>query len=484
MIQPWERVLARVALLAGLVLLALGGGRAVADGLDARGWSDGQVAAGAARVLGAPAKDVTIRVPAAVVPHLDRPVMLIYFSPLCPHCQDAQPELSALHTRVKDRIDMLGVASGSAETKDVAGFATTFAVPYPLVHDTEGEVQAAIGVRSTPSALLLMPVKKRGKLVEAKVLDVWYPYLRGFDTLVEMRTAAVAGVDPWTAFRPGEFHGVSACAACHVQEADAWHTTHHSVAWYTLASRGQEGDAACVGCHVTGRGQPGGWDGDPASMLVDVGCEACHGPGGPHDGARQDPREACVGCHDADHSIAFSVAKGLPGIDHFRANGRDEAWYRASRDALYEGTAPRTLLAFPDGPTVGAKACASCHPTEHAAWAASPHAAAMARLGPKEVSDPGCVRCHATGAASPVPADAPVTAWRVDESVGCEACHGPGDAHVKANGAKGTIEGLGDDCPVCVIEAVCTTCHTRKWDPDWDLDVALPKVGHAPKPGG
>jgi hypothetical protein len=40
--------------------------------------------------------------------------------------------------------------------------------------------------------------------------------------------------------------------------------------------------------------------------------------------------------------------------------------------------------------------------------------------------------------------------------------------------------GLGDSCPVCVIEAVCTSCHTTGWDPLWDLDKDLPKVKHAP----
>lgn len=476
--MSYHRAWAHAALTAGLLLLGLAGGRAVADGLDARGWTSGQVAAGSARVLGAPAKEVKITVPAAVVPHLDRPVLLVYFSPLCHHCQAAQPELTALYARVKDKIDLVGVASSAADPADVAAYAATFGVPYALVHDTKGEVQAAIGVRSTPSALLLQPLTKKGKTVDLRVLDVWYPYLRDFDALVEMRVATLSGTDPWAAFRPGEYQGAAACAACHIQEADAWQTTHHSIAWYTLTSRHKEADPSCVGCHVTGDGAPGGWAGDPASTLVDVGCEACHGPGGPHDGTRADARETCVGCHDAEHSIAFSVQKGLPGIDHFRANGQDQAWLRTMRDALFDGTAPRTLLAFPEGDTLGAKACATCHPAETAQWSASPHSAAMARLNPKERLDTGCVRCHATGTMTPVAADAPVTAWRSDESVGCEACHGPGEAHVKAAGAKGTIEGLGDDCPVCVIEAVCTSCHTKKWDPDWNLDVALPKVGH------
>ena len=35
------------------------------------------------------------------------------------------------------------------------------------------------------------------------------------------------------------------------------------------------------------------------------------------------------------------------------------------------------------------------------------------------------------------------------------------------------IVGLGDSCPECVIEEVCTNCHTPTWDPAWHLDTRL-----------
>ena len=84
---------------------------------------------------------------------------------------------------------------------------------------------------------------------------------------------------------------------------------------------------------------------------------------------------------------------------------------------------------------------------------------------------------HGAGAA------AGLDAYLTDEGVGCEACHGPGEAHVEAGGGTDNIEKLGDDCPVCVIEAVCTRCHTQKWDPDWDLERDLARIkGHAVGP--
>jgi hypothetical protein len=92
---------------------------------------------------------------------------------------------------------------------------------------------------------------------------------------------------------------------------------------------GRARDPACVGCHVTGFLQPGGWTlptGDhhdpPHPALADVGCEACHGPGQAHAvAARSKPKigagtgtetasapiaaasvstATCLGCHTPD----------------------------------------------------------------------------------------------------------------------------------------------------------------------------------------
>jgi len=439
------------------------------------GWSNGAVAAGAPRVLGDPPERTVLDLPTTATEHIDGPTLLVYFSPTCPHCTAVAAELQALSVRLKGRVKVLGVASSGATDEGLAAFRATYGVTFDIVHDTDRAIGSAMGARSTPSALL---VKPEGK--ELVLADLWYPYLPGYDTLVQMR----AEVNPWMVFTPGEYHGTAACGACHAHEADSWRLSHHSIAWKSLVDDEQQMDPECVGCHVTGAGQPGGWE-QGNHLLEDVGCEACHGPGGPHDGARTEPKSTCPACHDDDHSISFSYEKGLPLLDHYRSVSMDpEVWMLARKD-LYEGTAPRELLAFETGPTSGSSACIGCHEAEHSQWSASAHGGAMASLASSSAEeDPTCVRCHATERVVGGPRATDAGQYRVDEGVGCESCHGPGGRHIAAGGGTENIVGLGESCPVCVVEAVCTSCHNARWDPDWNLDRDLPLASHGGRDEG
>ena len=460
------------ALLAALLVAAV-----ALAGTSPASWTPGVVAANADRVLGGLPGHRTIDLPDKLVSHLGKTTLIVYFSPECPHCQHAQPELNALAERTKGKLTIVGIATGSVREGEVAAYRIDYQVPYDLVWDGDHQIAAALGANATPSALL---VRKRddGKI---EIVDGWYPYKPGQTTLIEMKLLD----DPYKAFRPGVYQGNAVCAACHVHEGDSWQLTMHSIAYVRLVVDGKQDDPKCNRCHVTGAGQKTGWAGDPRSPLIDVGCEACHGPGGPHDGKDDDPKAACAGCHDPEHSIAFSYDKGLPLIDHFRATALDDkAWY-AARTQLIDGDVPKDLLAFPEGDTVGFQACTTCHEDPHSQWAQGPHAKAMATLAtdaakakdPPAATDPDCVRCHATAKqGGPPPTD--LAGYRTDEGVGCEACHGPGEAHVKAEGGKDNIEGLGEDCPVCVLDAVCTRCHTKQWDPKWNLDAKLPTIKH------
>lgn len=456
---------------ARLAAVALGfAAVAVGATVDPRGWGEAQPAAGTAAVVAGP-QVVVVELPREIARQVTGPTLLVYFSPSCPHCVRVAPEIGQLATRLAGRAKVLGVAAGGTSTPAILElFRAEHGWAFEVVRDEDRAIGAAIGAEGTPAAILLD--RKGGEIVAR---DLWYPYAPGADALVELR---LHPSDPFAPLRAG-YRGARACGACHTKELEAWLLSHHSIAWATLVRSGDDDDPACVGCHVTGHGQPGGWSGAPAdAKLVDVGCEACHGPGGPHDGVPTKAEDTCAGCHDAKHSIAFSVAKGLPLIDHYRTVAMDDVALRTARQALVQGEAPRDLLAFADGERVGSAACAGCHAAEHGQWAAGPHAHAMATLASAgAAADVACVRCHATSRTGGPPA-ASVDGYRLDESVGCEACHGPGGAHVRAGGGKDNIVGLGESCPVCVIEAVCTRCHTAAWDPDWNLDADLPRAGH------
>lgn len=446
---------------------------ALAASPDPRGWTAGTVAAGAERILKGPDPEQLpeLSFPKDFARRLDRRTVLFYFSPGCPHCQAVGAEVGQLARDLPPEVQVLGIASGSSLPADVDAFKKAYGIDFEMVIDTDREIGATMGARSTPSMLMVDPTLDKKKV---RIVDVWYPYQPGFDVYVRMRAAK----DPWSVFQG--YQGNGACLGCHQQEAEAWALTHHSIAWRTLEQSRKTEDTKCVGCHVTGFGQEGGWTAEKPE-LTGVGCEACHGPSGPHDGERTEPATTCAGCHDAEHSIQFSYAKGLPLIDHFAATGLTDEAFREKRLAVIDGEAPRALLAFAADPTVGSEACKSCHEAEYSQWSGSPHHHAMQTLRDAEKEgDVGCVRCHAT-ADRGGPAPDELASFRVDESVGCEACHGPGKAHVEAGGGTENIEKLGDDCPVCVIEAVCTSCHVPEWDEDWNLERDLPKVGHGTK---
>jgi len=90
---------------------------------------------------------------------------------------------------------------------------------------------------------------------------------------------------------------------------------------------------------------------------------------------------------------------------------------------------------------VGSTRCAVCHPGIYQEWLTTPHATALGTLEAKAYHwDPECIRCHVVGFER-----FPDGRWvRVEGGfldpgrtphlggVGCECCHGPGEAHVES----------------------------------------------------
>ena len=116
--------------------------------------------------------------------------------------------------------------------------------------------------------------------------------------------------------------GIDACTKCHQEPRAVWDGTQHAKAYATLADQDKQFNLDCVGCHVTGYGQPGGSNVTHVARLENVQCEVCHGPGSKH---VRDPKhvktptpkpkgDLCLGCHHPPHVEGFDAEKKMADI--------------------------------------------------------------------------------------------------------------------------------------------------------------------------
>jgi hypothetical protein len=117
--------------------------------------------------------------------------------------------------------------------------------------------------------------------------------------------------------------GLGACISCHPDAFEVYAHTKHARAYRTLASQFAHRDDACVGCHVTGYRERGGFSGvrrmGAQVDLIDVQCEACHGPGAEHsrDGRyRARAVESCAKCHTEEEDPDFDYDDAWKRIAH------------------------------------------------------------------------------------------------------------------------------------------------------------------------
>jgi len=100
-----------------------------------------------------------------------------------------------------------------------------------------------------------------------------------------------------------------------------------------------------------------------------------------------------------------------------------------------------------------AGACKDCHEKYYTAWEKTKHSNAIMRLSGSEREAGGkCIACHTT--AVPELLDK-----NVNEGIQCEACHGPGKAHIAAAAAGETKPGKITRVPA---EKICVACHSAK----------------------
>jgi len=118
------------------------------------------------------------------------------------------------------------------------------------------------------------------------------------------------------------YAGSQSCARCHQEAFAVWQSSRHANAWASLKKVNKQFDSECISCHVIGYGSEGGFHSEQESpQLLNVGCEACHGPGKKHISNQRNELESftlrnCIRCHNAERSPNFKTTKAWVKIRH------------------------------------------------------------------------------------------------------------------------------------------------------------------------
>lgn len=414
------------------------------------------------------------------------PLVLLFFLHTCPHCHEAlealKTQLAALpreHRPTLVGVEISGKRYAVRETLRTRGLDF-----FPVLFDDDGSIVNAYGVFTGVPDIFL--IDREGRI--AAHVKGWSAETDG--PLMRMRLAKLGGAPVPMLLRQGGYSGNDVCSVCHEQEQQTWLLTSHATAYDTLVRHGADADAACIGCHVVGYGESGGFEISPATAsLENVGCESCHGLGGPHVSpgfvAGGEYAPVCQTCHDPTHSLNFEYAAFLPRVSH-ASNAPILALPAEERQRVLaeRGVGRREALLPAQSDHVGSDACRSCHPAEHATWAEGPHARAGITLrGTRRPTDASCLRCHTTGfgRSGGFPSGGALSEHADLARVGCESCHGAGGEHVKPDSRKrGDIVSLGDKCDSCVVLQICGACHDEANDPGFEFAVKakIDKIRH------
>ena len=101
-----------------------------------------------------------------------KPVLIAFFAPWCPHCQDEAPRLSQIHAEYGDRVHIVSISAtpygkdyGQTKSRiaphpritidDLKWFEEEFGVTYPLLFDPSLQVATAYNISSFPTTYVL-----------------------------------------------------------------------------------------------------------------------------------------------------------------------------------------------------------------------------------------------------------------------------------------------------------------------------------------
>ncbi len=412
-----------------------------------------------------------------------KPVVLVVFSPSCPHCRDELAFLNSLMVgeEFKGRFFLVAVSRLNQET--TAKFIESQGYTFPVVLNTDNRISSLF-----PSFSGVVPM---GYIIDrsGRIFTQHTGFSGRKMHLFLMGLRKLCGLPNKPLLDPKGYSGQDHCVICHENEHNQWSLTGHPYAFKSLQRKGREEDPACVSCHVTGWGNPGGYainDKKDARTLEGVQCEVCHGPG--HEacpaftGVKPQKKNAgewkalCLSCHTERESLNFNFARRFPRVLHSFVPDIASMSREQRVKLLSEHKRKNDLFENPAS-YAGVGSCMKCHEQEYAQWSKTAHAAAA--NSPAAASAPSDKKYRfITVSGSPGGYPAPGA-----QGVQCEVCHGPGERHVKDPQKKGQdyIVGLGGSCDNCVVEQICRTCHGPDDDPKFKFEQYREAIRHKPK---
>ncbi len=409
-----------------------------------------------------------------------RPVIILFFSPGCSHCQDELAFLNSLYSagELQGKFEIVAVSIANQEF--TSNFIRNQNYVFPVMVDA-GRKIASLFPSYTGTIPISFLVDRTGSIVSLH---------KGFTdhmrTIYIMELKKLAGLPNPPLLSKKGYSGESACMICHEQEHIQWKLTRHADAFASMVRKGTEDNQQCVSCHVTGYGEAGGYSMSSkrySKHLEGVQCESCHGAGhkscSAFAGEKAKKKKAtewekrCLTCHTEKESINFVFARRYPRILHGNAPDLSQM---TREDRLRFLLAYREKSNIFDNPAqyVGAESCRGCHSKEYGHWEKTVHAGAHTTEKAKAALPEKQYRYNTgVGSAGGYPEPG-------RDGVQCEACHGPGEKHVAEPEAKGQgyIVGLTRECSSCVVEQICRRCHSSEDDPDFDFQKQLLKVRH------
>ncbi len=424
----------------------------------------------------------------ALADYQGKPVLVLFFSPKCPHCQHEMKWLrDKIYPEYKKHGFEIIALSVLALEGEVLKLYESFKFDWPLIDDSNGKIRKTYSnEKGVPENFLVGP----DGLVKLSTSG----FSEKQEGLYELHLKKMLGLPNPPILPKNEFAGVENCRVCHEAQYVSWSVTKHAHAWQTLEIKGEDTNPECVACHSLGFKDAAGYQpkvnkktGKEMAVappwLQNVQCESCHGLGGPHVQtenvmAKETLEKTCRTCHTDKFSLHFDFDERVAKVGHANAAEIMKLSETARMDLIKKVAKKPEELFGSETAYVGSGACIECHKDIHDKWQTTPHGSALATLAKTgHDKDANCLACHTTGFGDATGYLAHVGDKNF-EDVGCESCHGPGEKHV-ATKLKTDIRGLGDDCPFCVIEQICYSCHDMKNSPGFNIHTGLDAVKKA-----